>query len=138
MRWVLDTNVVFSGTISTEAPPYRVLKSSLRKSGPETVYSDPVLDEYTQVLQVKGPEFGLERKDTVRLLALINSRWLHVEPSQSFDVVDEDPHDDKFFEAAVAGKADYLVSGDNAVLNVEEFRGVKTLSPGEAEELLRQ
>lgn len=52
-----------------------------------------------------------------------------MEASKSLEVVDKDPHDDKVFEAAVEGKANYLVSGDNALLEVEGFQGVQTLSP---------
>ena len=40
-----------------------------------------------------------------------------------------DPKDDKFLDAAVAGGADYLVSGDEDLLVLDPFRGVPVLTP---------
>lgn len=44
-------------------------------------------------------------------------------------IVENDPDDDKFFECAVALKAKYIISGDKEVLEVEEYMGIKILSP---------
>jgi len=40
-----------------------------------------------------------------------------------------DPDDDKFLEAAIAAGADYVVSGDKALLNVKFHREVEVLRP---------
>ena len=47
-----------------------------------------------------------------------------VEPSETFDAVAADPADNKILECAVAGKADYLVSGDKHLLSLEDLRGM--------------
>ena len=55
-----------------------------------------------------------------------------VVPTEKIDIVKDDPKDNKFFEAAVAGKALYIVSQDKKhVLKVGEYRGVKTIHPEE-------
>jgi len=136
VKWVLDTNVVFSGTLSTNRPPHRVLRSSLEEEGPTAVYSDPIFDEYSAVLEEKGPQLGLGEEDIVRLLVLIETRWQRVDPEESLAVVEEDPDDDKFFEAAVEAEADYVVTGDKAVQGIGQFQGVETLSPRQAEKRL--
>ena len=40
-----------------------------------------------------------------------------------------DPKDNKFLDLAVAGKADYIVSGDMDLLVLHPFQGIQILSP---------
>jgi predicted nucleic acid-binding protein len=42
-------------------------------------------------------------------------------------VVRADPSDDKLLECAVAGRADYIVSGDEHLLELREHGGVRVL-----------
>jgi predicted nucleic acid-binding protein len=42
-----------------------------------------------------------------------------------------DPKDDKFLEAALAGDADCLVSGDADLLDLTPFEGIPILRPAE-------
>ncbi|MFO7634682.1 MAG: putative toxin-antitoxin system toxin component, PIN family [Caldilinea sp.] len=43
-------------------------------------------------------------------------------------VVCRDPHDDKFLEVAVTGKADVIVSGDNDLLTMAIYAGIPIVS----------
>lgn len=52
-----------------------------------------------------------------------------VEPEEDINAVDDDPDDDKFLEAALAGNVDYLVSGDQHLLTLSSFRGVNIVTP---------
>ncbi|NQY73605.1 MAG: putative toxin-antitoxin system toxin component, PIN family [Candidatus Margulisbacteria bacterium] len=40
-----------------------------------------------------------------------------------------DPKDNKFLEVAVYGKADYIISGDSDLLNMNPYRGIKIVKP---------
>lgn len=42
-----------------------------------------------------------------------------------------DPDDNKFLECAIAGGADYIVSGDAHLVEMEEYRGIQILTPAE-------
>jgi predicted nucleic acid-binding protein len=44
-------------------------------------------------------------------------------------VLHDDPSDDKFLEAAVAGKAMHIISGDKHLLKLSEFQGAQVLKP---------
>ncbi len=58
-------------------------------------------------------------------------------PTERLDIVKNDPKDNKFFEAAFSGKAEYLVSQDKKhVLSIPEFRGIKTIHPEDFVKLL--
>ena len=44
-----------------------------------------------------------------------------VDPGEEITAVEDDPDDDKFLEAAVAGNVDYIVSGDRHLLDLDSF-----------------
>ncbi|SLM28520.1 conserved hypothetical protein [Desulfamplus magnetovallimortis] len=44
-------------------------------------------------------------------------------------VIADDPTDDKFLSCAVEGEADFIVSGDDHLLSVKEFQGIRILTP---------
>ncbi|MBI3385275.1 hypothetical protein HY030_03740 [Candidatus Gottesmanbacteria bacterium] len=44
-------------------------------------------------------------------------------------VVAKDPGDDKFIACAISGNANYLVSGDKHLLEMNNYHGLKILSP---------
>lgn len=51
------------------------------------------------------------------------------EPDEKLDIVKADPEDNKFFEAAIAENAGYIVSKDNHLLKIGSYRGVEVLPP---------
>jgi predicted nucleic acid-binding protein len=58
-------------------------------------------------------------------------------PTKKLEIVKNDPDDNKFFEAAIAANAHYIVSQDKKhVLSISEFRGIKTIHPQEFVKLL--
>ena len=62
------------------------------------------------------------------LLAKIRDHSNWIKPQKTFTVIKEDPEDDKFLECAVAGKADFIVSGDKHLLKLKEFHGIKIIT----------
>ena len=50
-----------------------------------------------------------------------------VEPKRRVDVVKYDREDNKFFEAAIEGKAEYIISNDSHLFEVGEYAGVKAI-----------
>ena len=61
--------------------------------------------------------------NTLRAYAIIT-------PARSeISVILEDPKDDMFIVAAIEGDAEYIVSGDHHLLDIESFMGVKIISP---------
>ena len=47
-----------------------------------------------------------------------------VEPKRKLDVVKDDLDDNKFIEAALEGKCDYLISQDKHLLKIKEFHRI--------------
>lgn len=127
MRAVLDTNVLISGVIATGAP-HEVLLRGYRGAY-QIVVSVETLTEFRETLAKYPDRFHLSDEEIQREVETLRYFAEFVDPDETFEVVDRDPDDDKFVEAAVAGNADYLVSGDQHLLDVERFRGVDIVSP---------
>lgn len=134
MRVVLDTNVLISGVIAT-GTPHDVLVAGYNGEY-QIVVSVPTLTEFRTTLQKYPDRFGLDEAEIQQEVETLRYYAEFVDPETDFSVVDADPDDDKFFETAVAGHADYIASGDQHLLHVESFRGIDILTPREFYETL--
>ncbi len=83
-----------------------------------------------------GFKIPLDSADISWWESLILERSSIVFPSEKVEVVESDPEDNKFIEAALEGNAQYIVSQDKHLLNVKEHCGIKIISPDEFLKLL--
>ena len=127
---VLDTNVLASGLIKKDGPPGKILKA-WRKGLFSLVISPNIIEEINRVLREK--EFskrGITDDDVKSLSFALLLNAIVVIPTVKIEVIKEDPEDNKFLECALAGKADYIVSGDKRHLqSLKKFQGIPILSP---------
>lgn len=126
MRVVLDTNVLVSAVLSPSGSPGRIVV--LWEQGLiEVIVSQPILAEYARVLRYKhlpiSPILVDETLQRVRHSSTL------IEQVKTINAVAADPHDDKFIACAVAGQAEYIVSGDEHLLVIKEYQGIPLLSP---------
>lgn len=54
-----------------------------------------------------------------------------VDPIVMIKVIEGDPEDNKFVEAAVSGEADFIVSQDKHLLKLKEYGRIRILKPEE-------
>jgi putative PIN family toxin of toxin-antitoxin system len=131
MRAVIDTSVLVSGLISPQGTTGSVLKT-LRDGLFTILYSSESILEVVEVLgrDKFRQKYHIEPDDISALVNLIRLRGEAV--YVNLKVVEcRDPKDDKFLEAALAGNADCLVSGDQDLLSMNPFRDIPILSPAE-------
>jgi len=127
MRAVLDTNVLISGVIATGVP-HELLVGGFNHEY-QIVVSVETLTEFRETL-LKYPErFHMDNEEVQKEVETIRYFAEFVEPQEDIRAVEDDPDDDKFLEAAVAGDVDYLVSGDTHLLNLDTFRGINIVEP---------
>ncbi len=120
-RVVLDTNVLISAIIS-DGKPRDLLRKGISKEF-HIVTSDLLLRELGAVL--RRPKFKTDEDEIHRIiLALIQASEV-VQVTSKFNIVEDDPKDDMIVETAYDGKADFVVSGDNHLLALKSFRGIK-------------
>lgn len=125
MRVVLDTNVLISAYVFPGGTPEAVLRLVLAGRA-EMVTSRSLLAEFGRILQRKFEWAPAMSEEAVRQVARLSSV---VEPADALAVVDDDPDDDRVLEAAIAGGASCVVSGDRHLLRLQTFRGIRILTP---------
>jgi len=127
IRVVVDTNVFVSSFFGGN--PRKIV--DLWKSGQLTLcLSKPIIDEYVGVLQ----RIGLKNERELRELLYLFAHGFHIifsAKTPELHLVEEDPDDDKFIECAVALKADFIVSGDKALIAIQDYMSIRIVSPKE-------
>jgi len=127
MKAVLDTNVLISGVIATGVP-HEVLVAGFEGEY-EIVVSIETLHEFRDTLQKYPERFGMDDDEVQKEVETVRYFAEFVDPDEDIDAVEPDPDDDKFLEAAVAGDVDFVVSGDQHLLDLETFRGIEIVDP---------
>ncbi|MBE7432705.1 MAG: putative toxin-antitoxin system toxin component, PIN family [Anaerolineales bacterium] len=119
MRVVVDTNIIVSGYLGGSLEAVIVAW----KSGKFTlIVTDAIAAEYLAVLN--RPKFKIERAEIEDFSALLLDKSEFVIPLAKINAVPADPSDNKFLEAAVAGKANLIVSGDGHLLELETYHEI--------------
>lgn len=95
----------------------------------DLVTTRPLLAELGRVLQTK---FGWESEFVEQALAQIIRLSTIVEPTEQVDDISADPPDNRVLEAAAAGVAELIVSGDRHLLRLRAWRGIPIKSPADA------
>jgi len=75
---------------------------------------------------------GLEDEDEIEELLSLFAKGFNIlftTKTPMIRVVEDDPDDDKFIECAVALKAEVIITGDKALLEMSEYMGIEILSP---------
>lgn len=70
-----------------------------------------------------------------RLIDLLERKGVHAEP-EHIPPVSRDPKDDVFLACAAACTADFLVTGDDDLLSINEYRGTKIIKPSQFLDIL--
>lgn len=129
----MDTNTLISGTFWIVAPTKIIQLVEERKI--ELITSKEILEEYNKVMNYEEIKEKVknhhERSQAVQKLAQISTL---VDPKKKIDIIKEDPDDNKFIEAAVEGKAQFIISYNKHLLKIKEYQEIKIILP---EEFLR-
>ncbi|MBI3622914.1 putative toxin-antitoxin system toxin component, PIN family [Candidatus Pacearchaeota archaeon] len=128
MRIVADTNVFLSGIFWKGNFSSQII-DLWRNRRIDLVSSIPIIDELTKNL--KGFKIKMSEDSVQEWENVILENSLLVEPEEKIEIVKDDKDDNKFIEAAVTGKANYIITQDNHLLKIKEFKGIKILTPKE-------
>lgn len=139
IRAVLDANVFVSALLSPKGVPASVL-SAWRAEQFHLVVSEAVLEEIDRVLRYPGiarrhewPEERLRSfVEDLAHLAIMTPGELRLA------VIAEDPPDNRYLECAIEGEAEYIVSGDQHLLDLGEYQGIRAVKPRAFLEVLRR
>ncbi len=135
IRAVLDTNILISALITKkQSAPLQLYKAFTAQQF-LLITSPSILTEVEDVINrekiVKYHKLSPKQREAIieQLLTLCYVTLESVKPDKV--IIERDPKDDKFLHAALEADADYIVSGDNDLLDLKEYEGIKILSPND-------
>jgi putative PIN family toxin of toxin-antitoxin system len=123
VRLLLDTNVLVAALMA-RGTCHEVLEHCVREH--VVVTSRPLLDELVDVLARK---FRQRAADVQSALRLFTEAFTLVEPGALDGPICRDSDDDVVLATALAGACDAIVTGDQDLLILDPFRGIRVISP---------
>lgn len=133
---VLDTGVLIAAVLSAKGAPAELLRLWLDGVF-EIVVSEKLLDELDRVLRRSKFRPYISIREVELYLALLG-RWAERAADGPTELsYTADPNDDYLVALAVTAEADFLVSGDKHLLEVENS-AVPALTPRQALRLLKE
>jgi putative PIN family toxin of toxin-antitoxin system len=135
MRIVLDSNILL--VVIGKRSLYRPIWTAFISGKYNLIVSDDVIYEYEEILQQRAsPGAAAILMD----IFIESSKVIYQQIYYSWHAITLDPDDNKFFDIAVAGNADYLVTNDAHfnILKQLSFPSVKIITADEFLAILDQ
>ncbi len=133
MRVVLDTNIFISATLGGRLG---LIVDEWKAGKFKLIVSEAIAHEYLDV--INRPKFKIPQTEIITATEYLLQNAEFVTPEEEIVVIVADPTDNKFLEAAIAGKVKYIVSGDGHLLDLGSFREVPIITARDFIELLNQ
>jgi len=133
MKIFFDTNVLMAEALLGDAAE-RMLEAT-RKASWRILTSSYVLAEIERVMVER---LGFSRRFALLTRRRVQRRAILVEPVRSSrHRVPGDPDDSPILQAALAARADYLITNDTALLELSGYEGLRILSMSDYYGLLK-
>ena len=133
MRAILDTNIFLSG-IHWSGASNKVLREWF--IGSFVSVSSPQINQEL-FIQLRDFKIQMEIEEIEWWEDIVLEKSILVIPKRKVNVVKDDPDDNKFIEAALEGKANYIITQDRHLLNIKGFEGIKMVTPKEFLRILK-
>jgi uncharacterized protein len=123
---IFDTNILFSAA-GWRGSPHRCVELA-RSQKVAAVTCLELMQELAEKLESK---LGFSSEQTADTLADYLSFLRVVEIPKTLDAVPRDAEDNAVLESAIEGGAAFIVTGDNDLLSLKNFRGIQIVRASE-------
>lgn len=124
LKVVLDTNVIVSGLNFPTSNLAKILL--LVASGEVTNFTSRHIVNETRRVLVDKFFWTCEEVEAAEVWLKTFSK--SVNPKNRIAVIADDP-DNRILECAIEGQADFIISGDHHLTDLENFQGIKIVDP---------
>lgn len=128
---VLDTNIFVSMALGGQVGK---INDEWKAGKFVLVVSEDIVSEYLDVLQ--RPKLHLKSRTIATIVNRVYRKAEFVTPKEKIFVVLADTTDNKFLEAAITGKTDFIVSGDKHLLEFKEYKSIPIITAREFIDIL--
>ncbi len=123
MRVVFDTNIYISALAIPGSQAEQAL-SRILEGADTLLISKAILDELLSILARK---FSHDPEELSQVAVIVTDMTEVVKPKGRVKVFKDDP-DNRVLECAEAGRADAIVTGDQEMLRLKQYRGTRLIS----------
>ena len=126
MRAVLDTNIFISAVLGGRLG---IIIDEWKAGKFKLIVTDAIAREYLDV--INRPKFNIPQAEIIAVSDYLLQLGEFVTPAEEIHIIVADPTDNKFLEAAAAGQVNFIVSGDNHLLELKSFREIPIITAKE-------
>ena len=127
MRVVADSNI-FISSFFWGRNPRKIMERTI--DGEDKLFVCKEILQETAAVMARS-KFSVSSEHIARFIRSIEEVAYHIVLNGIVQQVCRDSEDDKILECALLANADYIVTGDNDLLTIKEFRGVKIVTTSE-------
>jgi hypothetical protein len=131
LKVVIDTNVFISAFYLPESKPAKVVLLARRKTI-LNIISPPILKEVERIIKKKLLWDNVKTQSAVRRIKNFSEE---VQLQERLAIIADNP-DNRILECAVAGQADFIISGDHHLIDLKNYQGIKIVTPAGFLELI--
>lgn len=122
MKAVLDTNIFISALVLPSGQAQKAVLAAVEGRF-DLAISKPIIHE---VIEVLARKFARDAEELARV-AVFLSEFEVVQPRRTLQVLSDEP-DNRILECAITARAKVIVTGDRAMLALEEYKGIRILT----------
>lgn len=122
MKAVLDTNIFISALVLPSGQAQKAVLAAVEGRF-DLAISKPIIHE---VIEVLARKFARDAEELARV-AVFLSEFEVVQPRRTLQVLSDEP-DNRILECAITARAKVIVTGDRAMLALQEYKGVRIVT----------
>jgi hypothetical protein len=141
MKIVIDTNLLVAAFFNKRSASFKILKMA-KEGRVQVLWTEPIKREAQKILTniqhalraVSKKRFSFKGKEFLSQVFREENKIIN---PPKLDIIKEDPDDNKFLSCALKGKADLIITNDNHLLKIKNFKQIPILTPIRALEKLK-
>ena len=129
---VLDNHVLVSGLINPHSKPAKIL-NHLLKNRIRLSTTPSIIEEQKRILNYPKlvKRHGLTEEELEEFIAGLLVTTSLIEEETTVKIIKGSPWSNTYLSCALNGRADFIISEDERLLNLREYQGVQIISPGQ-------
>ena len=132
MKVVLDSNI-FISSFYWAGNPRKVL-NRITNGLDELYITDKIINEISSVML--SSKFSTDTEEVDEYIKIIDSYSVKLSSKNIPEEISRDKDDNKILQCGIDGNVDFIITGDNDLLVLKEYKRIKILKPKDYLEII--